>query len=212
LIWLDADTLIREASGGRRSLDDFARAFFGTENGRVTPLTYTFEDVVKALNDVWPYDWTTFLNTRVNAVAPKAPLDGLTRGGYRLAYDDKDNAYLRASDKQRHRLTLSSSVGIVVATEDGVISEVSWEGPAFAAGVSEGMQILACDGIAFDEDRFLEAIRNAKTSARPMEWIVRQGDRYRVVSVDYHGGLRYPHLVREEGAPARLDDILRARR
>src|SRR5215467_1619668 len=49
LIWLDVDTLIREQSGGKRSLDDFAKAFFGIEDGSTTILTYTFDDVVKAL-------------------------------------------------------------------------------------------------------------------------------------------------------------------
>jgi predicted metalloprotease with PDZ domain len=211
LIWLDADTLIRERSAGRKSLDDFARAFFGVENGRIQPLTYTFEDVVKALNDVWPYDWATFLNDRVNAVAPKAPLDGLARGGYRLVYDDQENPFLKLADKHKHRLSLSSSVGLVIDTEDGSISDVSWEGPAYQAGLSEGMQIVACNGIAFDQDRFLVAIRNAKSDTQPMQWIVRQGDRFKVVAMHYHGGLRYPHLARDTKGPARLDDILKPR-
>ncbi len=42
LIWLDADTLIRERSGGKRSLDDFARAFFGVHDGSFVTDTYTF--------------------------------------------------------------------------------------------------------------------------------------------------------------------------
>ena len=52
LIWLDADTLIRERSGGKRSLDDFARAFFGIDDGSFVTVTYTFDDVVAALNAV----------------------------------------------------------------------------------------------------------------------------------------------------------------
>jgi len=211
LIWLDADTLIRERTGGRQSLDDFARGFFGIHNGEVTPVTYTFEDVVHALNNVLPYDWATFLNERVSAVAPKAPLDGLLRGGYRLVYDEKENPFLKAADKHRHRLTLSSSVGLVIDADDGTLSEVSWNSPAFQAGLSEGMQIVACDGVAFNEDRFLEALHGAKNSSQPMQWIVRQGDRYQVVAVDYHGGVRYPHLQREPKTVARLDDILKPR-
>ena len=33
LIWLDVDTLIREKTGGKKSLDDFARSFFGGHDG-----------------------------------------------------------------------------------------------------------------------------------------------------------------------------------
>ncbi len=211
LIWLDADTLIREQSGGHKSLDDFARSFFGVQDGRVTPLTYTFEDVVQALNAVWPHDWAAFLNARVNAVAPEAPLDGLRRGGYQLVYDDQENPFLKAADKHKHRLTLSSSLGLVVDSDDGMISEVAWDGPGFQAGLSEGMQIVAVNGISFNDERFIEAIRTAKSDPQPMEWIIRQADRFKVIAVDYHGGLRYPHLVRDPKVPARLDDILRAR-
>ena len=145
------------------------------------------------------------------AVAPKAPLDGLLRGGYRLVYDEKENPFLKAADKHRHRLTLSSSVGLVIDAEDGTLSEVSWDSPAFQAGLSEGMQIVACDGLAFNEDRFLEALRGAKNTTQPMQWIVRQGDHYQVVAIDYHGGVRYPHLQRQPQTAARLDDILKPR-
>jgi hypothetical protein len=30
-----------------------------------------------------------------------------------------------------------------------------------------------------------------------------------VLALDYHDGLRYPHLERVEGTPDRLDDILK---
>jgi predicted metalloprotease with PDZ domain len=60
LIWLDADTLIREQSHGQRSLDDFARQFFGLDDGSYGELTYTFDQLVAALNRVQPYDWAPF--------------------------------------------------------------------------------------------------------------------------------------------------------
>ena len=88
MIWLDADTLIRERSQGQRSLEDFARAFFGINDGSVTIVTYTFDDLVKALNAVQPYDWARFLHQRLDAVAKPAPLDGVRRGGYRLIFTD----------------------------------------------------------------------------------------------------------------------------
>ncbi|HZD49188.1 MAG TPA: peptidase M61, partial [Silvibacterium sp.] len=57
LIWLDADTKIRELSNGQKSLDDFAKLFFGIDNGSYITVTYTLDDIVKALNAVQPYDW-----------------------------------------------------------------------------------------------------------------------------------------------------------
>ncbi|TNY02944.1 hypothetical protein, partial [Escherichia coli] len=81
LLWLDADTLIRERSNGRRSLDDLARAFFCVQDGRITPLPYTFDDVVATLNPVLPHDWRAFLRERLDRHGPGAPLDGLTRSG-----------------------------------------------------------------------------------------------------------------------------------
>ncbi|MGK3151777.1 hypothetical protein VQE80_15440, partial [Staphylococcus shinii] len=79
---------LRERSKGRKSLDDFARAFFGVDDGRYEPLTYAFEDVVRTLNQIEPYDWATFLRQRLDGHGPGAPLDGLDRGGYRLVYSD----------------------------------------------------------------------------------------------------------------------------
>src|SRR6185437_13860953 len=106
LIWLEADTLIRERSNGKRSLDDFAKAFFGIDNGSYTVVTYTFDDIVKALNAVEPYDWASFLRERLDSVGRPAPLEGLRRGGYRLVYTNQPSEFEKASDSQRKRVSL----------------------------------------------------------------------------------------------------------
>ena len=211
LIWLDADTLIRERSQGKRSLDDFARAFFGVDNGSVTPVTYVFEDVVKALNDVEPHDWAAFLRERLDAVDKPAPLDGLRRGGYRLVYTETPGDYQKAIDGQRKRASLYFSIGVDIADKDGSIKTVRWDSPAFNAKLTEGTQILAVDGAAYSADLLRAAIKAAKSTTAPIELIVKNGDRFRVVSLDYHDGLRYPHLERDPAQPARLDDILAPR-
>jgi predicted metalloprotease with PDZ domain len=212
LIWLDADTLIRERSKGRRSLDDFARAFFGMENGSYSEVTYSFDDVVKALNAVEPYEWSAFLRARLDATASPAPLDGLRRGGYKLVYTDTPNDLLKAGDEQRKRVSLSFSIGVEVDDKDGTIMQVAWDGPAFKAKLTESAQILAVNGAAYSADILKDAIGAAKDTKLPIELIVKTGDRYRVVSIDYHNGLRYPHLERDASAVARLDDILAARK
>ena len=213
LIWLDADTLIRERSQGKRSLDDFAHAFFGVNDGSVTTLTYTFGDVVKALNGVEAYDWTAFLRERLDVIGKPPPLDGLRRGGYKLVYTDAPSEYQSASEGQSKRTDLLYSIGISLKDKDtpGTISEVVWDGPAFKANITEGMQILAINGVAYDADILKDAITAAKSPGSPIELILKRGDRYLVANIDYHGGLRYPHLERDTSAPARLDEILTPR-
>jgi predicted metalloprotease with PDZ domain len=215
LIWLEADTLIREQSGGKRSLDDFARAFFGINDGSVIPVTYTVEDVIKALNAVQPYDWAAFLRQRVDAINNDPPLEGLARGGYRLVYSDAPNAMLAADDAERKRVDLLFSIGLVIDDEDkthqGMLKKVAYNGAAFKAGLTEGGQILSVNGIAYEPEVLKDAIRAAKGESQPIELIVRTGDRYRVARVDYHEGMRYPHLERQGTGPALLDQILTPR-
>ena len=210
LVWLDVDTLIRERSGGRRSLDDFARAFFGIDDGSYVPVTYTFDDVVKALNGVEAYDWASFLRTRLDALGDHAPLDGFARGGYSLVYSDTPSEYFRNSELRRGITDMSYSLGLVTTTLDGRLTEVLWDSPAFQAGLSVGTQIVSVNGATYDANRLRTAI--AATGNRgAVELVVRQDDRVRSVKLDYTGGLKYPHLQRQTGATARLDDILTPR-
>ena len=210
LIWLDADTLIRQHSNGKRSLDDFAKAFFGVDNGGFVTQTYTFDDVVSALNEVQPYGWASFLHARLQGHGPGAPLDGLARGGYRLTYTDVENLYLKSAESIRKITDLSFSIGVTVG-KDGVLTDVAWEGPAFKAGLTPGTQIVAVDTEAYDADDLKAAIAAARGTAAPITLLVKDNDRFRTVQIGYHGGLRYPHLEPVAGGKASLDDILRPR-
>ncbi|MBV8666283.1 MAG: M61 family metallopeptidase [Burkholderiaceae bacterium] len=207
LIWLDADTKIRELSGDKRSLNDFARSFFGVEDGRHVPLTYTFEDVVKALNAVQPYDWATFLRTRLDGHGPGAPLDGLTRAGWKLVYTDQPTDYFKSSEEFRKVNDFSYSLGFTVDKENKLTS-VAWDGVAFKAGLTEGATLLAVDGRAYKPELLKAAIKEAKSGKQSIELILKKDDRYRTVHLDYHEGLKYPRLERIEGTPDRLQAIL----
>ncbi len=214
LVWLDADTLIREKTRGKKSLDDFAKVFLGAEgkfDGSYTPLTYDFDGVVEALNKVVAHDWADFLKARIYDVAPKAPLDGLARGGYRLVYKETPTAYFKANEGRRKNTDLTYSLGVVLSG-DGKMTAVQWDGPAFKAGLTNAGQIIAVNGIAYDADRLKAAITEAKGGAKPIELLVKTAERYRTVQIPYSGGLRYPALERIEGTPARLDDILTPRK
>ncbi|HEY1629756.1 MAG TPA: PDZ domain-containing protein [Rhizomicrobium sp.] len=211
LIWLDADTLIREKTGGKKSLDDFAHGFFGIDDGSYVTATYTFDDVVRALNAVAPYDWAGFLHARVDGLVP-SPLDGIKRGGYHLVYTDVESDFVKGNEKNRKMTDFLYSLGMNVDNDGGAVGEVLWDGPAFKAGVTVGAKIIAVNGVAYESERLKDAVKAAKTDKTPIQLLLKRGDIFRTVAVDYHGGLRYPHLERAPNTPALLDDVLAARK
>lgn len=215
LLWLDADTLIREQTHGAKSLDDFARAFFGTNDGSFVTATYTFDDVVHALNDVAPHDWAGFLHDRLDRRGGGAPLDGLSRGGYRLAMTDRKSDLLVSEEHERKFRDFTYSVGLVL--KDDHVASVAWNSPAFRAGIVKGDKVLGVDGNSFaDADTLADAITAAKTPDNgtvppPIQLLLESGKHYRVVQLDAHVGLQYPHLVRSGDTAPSLDAILSPR-
>lgn len=210
MIWLDADTLIRERTHGARSLDNFARAFFGMNNGAFNENTYTFDDVVAALNRVMPYEWALFLRQHLDAVNGPAPLDGITRGGYRLVFTEERSAYQKDQETHGKTADFMYSIGLLLG-EGGVINEVEWDGPAFNVGLAVGETVVAVNGDAYSADGLRRAVTAAKTSHDPIELLIKAGDQYRTMRIDYHNGLRYPHLERIRGTPDRIGAIFTAR-
>jgi predicted metalloprotease with PDZ domain len=204
LIWLDADSLIRELSHGARSLDDFAHAFFGVNDRDWGELTYNFDDIVRTLNQVQTNDWAAFLHARLDNVSDHAPLDGFARGGYRLVYTDTPSDWFKSGEKARKITDLTYSVGLVLAKE-GEITEVAWDSPAFNAGLTVGTKLIAVNGRALDTDHLKTAIKSKKS---PLSLLVKTGDIYRTVDLNYDGGLRYPKLEKTGPGPSSLDALL----
>jgi len=216
LVWLDVDTLIRERTGEQRSLDDFARAFFGVDDGRVTPRGYRFEDVVATLNAIVPHDWATLLRDRLDHVGDAGHLlDGLTRAGWKLEFEEKESDIARNANEEDEEAGPTQnfwwSIGVNIGKE-GKVNSVRWEGPCFRAGLAPGQQIVAVGGLAYKRERLEAAITATKGSGPAIELLVKDGERYRMVAIEYHGGLRYPKLVRIDGVPDRLSAILARRR
>ena len=212
LIWLDVDTKIRELSADRLSLDDFARQFFGGSNGTLGPVPYTFADLVKALNAVAPFEWDKFLTQRLHSHGPGAPLEGLTRGGWKLVYTEVPTDYLRQLEDQRKASDFMFSLGVDVSLrEPGQLTEVLWGGPAYEADLTVGTVIVAVNGREYRPDRLREAITTAHNGHTPVELIVKNQDRYRVVKIPYYDGLKYPRLERVERSADRLSAITKPR-
>ncbi|MEN5169168.1 peptidase M61 [Brevundimonas pondensis] len=213
LIWLDADTLIREQTGGKKSLDDFAKAFFGVEDGNWNPAPYTFDTVTSTLNGVQANNWPAFLRERLDAVGPtsRGPLDGIERGGYRLVFKEQPSGYMGALYKELGRNDFTYSLGFMM-NKANKITSVLWGGLAFEQGLTSGWEVVAVGGRAASADTLKDAVTAAKGSTDPIELILKNGDVFKTVRFDYHDGLRYPHLERIEGTPDRLGDILSPRR
>ena len=209
LIWLDVDTAIRELTHGQKSIDDFCRLFHGGENGSPMVKPYTLEDVVAALNQVAPHDWKAFLGSRIYQVTPRAPFDGITRGGWRLTYTDVKNEYIKRGDSERVEATYS--IGLRVRARDGVVNDVAIDSPAGKAGMGPGMQILAVNGLRYSADVLRNAIKESKSATGPMTIEFQNDDVVKTVSLDYHGGMREPHLERDAAKPDMLAQILTAR-
>jgi predicted metalloprotease with PDZ domain len=213
LIWLDADTKIRELTSGKRSLDDFCKKFFGVYNGSFITDTYTLADVVNDLNAVAPYDWMNFLQKRVYDLNPQVPMNGFTQGGYKLVYTDQPEEWLTKVEAAMGYADFSTSLGFSVGSwrdhgSADVISDVWWGSPAFKAGVTPEMKLVSVNGAAYTAKVLTAAILTAEKDRKPIQLQLRQGDAYKTIALAYYDGMRYPSLQRMEGTPDRLDDIL----
>jgi predicted metalloprotease with PDZ domain len=206
LMWLDVDTRIREQSGDTRSLDDFARRFFGQAGGGSAPtLTYDFDEVVQTLDAVMSYDWATFLNDKVQRTPAGSVLAGIERGGYRLVYRNTPSAFDLDADRMFDVESLRFSIGLTVGA-DGKLKEVLWESPAFDAGLTTGSQLIAVNGRGYSPDELKQAVISAASGAA-LELLIKRGKHHCLTTIDYQGGLRYPHLEPMPGARRRLDEI-----
>ena len=209
LIWLDVDTAIRELTHGQKSIEDFCHLFHGGESSAPAVRPYGVDDVVAALNQVAPHDWKSFLGSRIEQVTPHAPLGGVTRSGWRLVYTETKNEYLKVTDGDR--VDAQYSLGLRVRARDGVVNDVNLNAPAGKAGIGPGMQILAVNGLRYSAEVLRTAIRDSNTAQGPLTIQIQNDDIVKTVSLDYHGGMREPHLERDTSKPDLLAQILAAR-
>jgi len=210
LVWLDADVLIRTRSNGKLSLDDFCRRFHGGQDSAPAVKSYTFDDIVNTLNEVMPYDWRSFLNARVNAINPHAPIGGITNGGWRLVYTDKPNTQIRIGDHARKSIDLTFSLGLLLK-EDGTVMDANPNFVAFKSGMAPGMKIVSVNGRGWSSELLQEAIASSKNSTTPIEVVVENGSFRETYKLNYHGGTRYPHLERDSTKPDVIADVIKSR-
>jgi predicted metalloprotease with PDZ domain len=206
LLWLDVDTTLRRLTNDQKSMNDFCRVFYGGPGGEPALMTYTFEDIVATLNSLAPYDWSGFLRKRLDSMAPDTPLESVENSGWKIVYNEEPNELEEVIGAVRHRVDLTLSIGLLLG-DNGFVLDVIHDGPSYNAGIGPGMKITAVNGKQFSPDVLKEAITAAKSTSTPIQLMVANGPRYQTHSVDYHGGLRYPHLERDNGRPDYLSEI-----
>lgn len=210
LVWMEVDSILRQQSGGTKSIDDFARAFFGINDGDWGEVTYTFDDVVATLNRIQPYDWSGLLTKRLTETGAPAPLGGFVANGYKLVYTDEPTPWFKSDEKANTRTDLSYSLGLIVGKE-AEVTTVIWDSPAFKAGMRVGGKLIAVNGMAYSDAALKAAVVAAKTAKEPIQLLVKNGDAIDTIAIDYHGGPRYPRLEKIGTAEGGLDRLLTAK-
>ena len=206
LIWLDTDTRIRELTGGRRSLDDFCKRFHGAPSTPPMVKTYIFDDVVTTLNDVAPYDWRNFLLMRLNSTDFHAPLGGIERGGWKVAYQETPNGFLRDAEQLRNFTEEAYSIGLRI-NGDGTIADVIEGMAAAKAGIGPGMKLVAVNGKAYSSAVLRDDVRATRTGGR-LELLIDNEGQLGTHKLDYRDGEKYPVLERDPTKPDVLSKII----
>lgn len=206
LIWYAIDAKLRNLTDNKVSVNDFAKAFFGVHPGAWDINTYTFDDVVATLNGLQKFDWAEFINARLKGHVNLS--DSLKDQGWQLVYNDEPSAAVKGMEDRYKRIDFTYSLGFSTDKE-GKLSDVLWDSPAFNAGLSPSMTLIAVNGESYKAERLKDAVTDAKDSKAPIELLVKDFDQYRTIKIDYHQGLKYPHLVRIEGSKDYLSEMLK---
>ncbi len=206
LLWLEVDTIIRRESKGQKSIDDFCHIFHGGPNNGPEVKTYTFDQLVQTLNQVVAFDWAGFLHERLNSTSAQAPTGGIENAGWKVDFEPEP---ARLSGRRGNPGDMYS-IGLQIG-DDGTVSDAIVGSPAFEAGISSGMKVIGVNGRVYRHDLLEDAIKEAKDSGKPISLMFVIDEYIQTANIDYHGGPRYPHLVREESKPDLLDEIIKPR-
>jgi predicted metalloprotease with PDZ domain len=210
LNWLWVDVVIRQQSKGKKSIDDFCHLFHGAPSTGPALKTYTFDDVVNTLNQVVPYDWRGFWTERLGNHGPGAPLGGIEGSGWKLTYDETPSEMLNNAAGMYHFVPAGSALGLNLRDDGGITDTIEGE-IAAKAGIGPGMKVVAVNGRKFSPEVLRDAIKASKNGSATVDLLVENDDYYKTYKLDYHGGEKYPHLVRDESTPDLLSEILKAR-
>jgi predicted metalloprotease with PDZ domain len=208
LLWLEVDTLIHDQSHGQKSFEDFCRLFYGGPNNGPELKPYTFQELVRSLNQVVPYDWASFFQERLTSTLPEAPVGGIQAGGWKVDYSERpaEGAGGGGGGPFGGGAAAVYSIGLRLGNDGGVQDSIVG-GLAYKAGITSGMRVVAVNDRAFTPDLLRDALKAGKNSSQPIRLLVLNDDYYKTCTIDYHAGERYPHLVRDESKADLLDEL-----
>ena len=206
LLWLEVATIIHQTTHGQKSIDDFCHLFHGGPNDGPQTKTYTFDQLVSDLNTVAPYDWALFFRQRLDSLSPNAPTGGIENGGWKVVLNSQPSHL----GGRRGNFGDVYSIGLQV-NEEGNISDSIVGSPAYKAGITSGMKLVGVDGRVYTPEILQDAIKAAQTNSQPIQLMVVIDDYYQTFKVDYAGGERFPHLVRDDSKPDYLDELIKPR-
>ncbi|NQV15924.1 hypothetical protein HQ531_10745 [bacterium] len=208
MIWLEFDTRIRSATGGRKSLDDFCFQIFskGDPNAHTVPLE--LGEVISVLQELADEPWANLIDQKMNHTEDSFRPEGITRSGYAFTFTDKESNLWKYWEEIYWEAQLyHKSVGLT-ANVDGVIGGVVPDGPADQAGLYDGVKIIGVNGKTYSPDRLERAVRNTP-SAGKLTLLTLNGDTYYEYKIDYNGGLRYDKLIPVKGERDLLKKIMK---
>jgi predicted metalloprotease with PDZ domain len=206
LVWLEVATIIHRETKGQKSIDDFCQAFHGGANNGLEVKTYTFDQLVATLNAIAPYDWAGYFRERLDSTSPNAPVGGIENGGWKVVYTDQPSKLSGRRGNQGDVYSIGLQLG-----PDGTVNDAIVGSPAFDAGISSGMKVVGVNGRVYTHELLEDAIKGAKDGSQPISLMYIDDDYYKTATINYRGGERYAHLVRNDQVPDYLDDLIKSR-
>ena len=211
LLWLQVDSELRQRTQGKRSLDTFAAHFFGPPDGAITVKPYTYEDLVAALNQEYAFDWNALLQADLDAMRPTPVSPGLSAAGWQVVYNDEPNPAAIDAEISSGQTDLSTSIGLIL-DQDGTVTDLQTDSAAAHAGLAPAMKIAGVNHRVYSPELLRQAIVSAETNQQPISLLTLTDGYYADFKVDYHQGLRYPHLNRIAAKTDFLTTILQPQR
>jgi hypothetical protein len=71
------------------------------------------------------------------------------------------------------------------------------------------MKVIGVNGRTYTAERLADAIQASQGTSQPIVLLVVNDDYFKICTISYHDGEKYPHLVQEQGKPDYLDEILK---
>jgi len=211
LFWLDVDTILREKSDGKYTLDDFCRKFLGAGYPKQSVLPFGTDDIINLLNEFVEYDWAGMIEERIRLPQKELNVGLVGRLGYKLDYTDERPEALKNRESDREYASASDSIGMDVGDDGKIKSGIIPGMLADSAGLVPGMEIIGVNGRKFSLERFREAIEDT-VKKKKIKFLVLAGEEFKKFTIKYSGGAKYMQLVRDESKPDLLTEIYSPRR